>query len=86
MGTARSSATPVRPRCECKRLTVSRPHVRRYRYTLDDLYPMMDALRLRAESYDDWALTVNEALEAKTNRKESTWCGDGLAAGGRDRL
>lgn len=47
---------------------------------------MMDALRLRAESYDDWALTVNEALEAKTNRKESTWCGDGLAAGGRDWL
>nr|5FZB_A Chain A, LYSINE-SPECIFIC DEMETHYLASE 5B [Homo sapiens] len=37
----------------------------RYRYTLDDLYPMMNALKLRAESYNEWALNVNEALEAK---------------------
>lgn len=45
----------------------------RYRYTLDDLYPMMNALKLRAESYNEWALTVNEALEAKINKKKSTW-------------
>uniref|UniRef100_A0A5F9DCF3 Lysine-specific demethylase 5B n=1 Tax=Oryctolagus cuniculus TaxID=9986 RepID=A0A5F9DCF3_RABIT len=43
----------------------------RYRYTLDDLYPMMNALKLRAESYNEWALTVNEALEAKINKKKS---------------
>lgn len=45
----------------------------RYRYTLDDLYPMMNALKLRAESYNEWALTVNEALEAKINKKKSMW-------------
>uniref|UniRef100_A0A8C2RWK1 [histone H3]-trimethyl-L-lysine(4) demethylase n=1 Tax=Capra hircus TaxID=9925 RepID=A0A8C2RWK1_CAPHI len=43
----------------------------RYRYTLDDLYPMMNALKLRAESYNEWALNVNEALEAKINKKKS---------------
>lgn len=46
----------------------------RYRYTLDDLYPMMNALKLRAESYNEWALNVNEALEAKISKKKSTWC------------
>uniref|UniRef100_A0A8C0KU81 Lysine-specific demethylase 5B n=1 Tax=Canis lupus dingo TaxID=286419 RepID=A0A8C0KU81_CANLU len=45
----------------------------RYRYTLDDLYPMMNALKLRAESYNEWALNVNEALEAKINKKKSMW-------------
>lgn len=43
----------------------------RYRYTLDDLHPMMNALKLRAESYNEWALNVNEALEAKINKKKS---------------
>ncbi|XP_059542839.1 lysine-specific demethylase 5B-like [Myotis daubentonii] len=43
----------------------------RYRYTLDDLYPMMNALKLRAESYNEWAVTVNEALQAKTSQKRS---------------
>uniref|UniRef100_A0A6I8PG15 [histone H3]-trimethyl-L-lysine(4) demethylase n=1 Tax=Ornithorhynchus anatinus TaxID=9258 RepID=A0A6I8PG15_ORNAN len=42
-----------------------------YRYTLDDLYPMMNALKLRAESYNEWASNVNEALEAKINNKKS---------------
>ncbi|XP_019401853.1 PREDICTED: lysine-specific demethylase 5B isoform X1 [Crocodylus porosus] len=42
-----------------------------YRYTLDDLYPMMNALKLRAESYNEWASNVNEALEAKMNNKRS---------------
>lgn len=58
-----------------KHLIFSKPTcpVCRYRYTLDDLYPMMNALKLRAESYNEWALTVNEALEAKINKKKSTW-------------
>uniref|UniRef100_A0A674JE46 [histone H3]-trimethyl-L-lysine(4) demethylase n=1 Tax=Terrapene triunguis TaxID=2587831 RepID=A0A674JE46_9SAUR len=42
-----------------------------YRYKLDDLYPMMNALKLRAESYNEWASKVNEALEAKINNKRS---------------
>ncbi|KYO33187.1 lysine-specific demethylase 5B isoform A [Alligator mississippiensis] len=42
-----------------------------YRYTLDDLYPMMNALKSRAESYNEWASNVNEALEAKINNKKS---------------
>ncbi|XP_036210565.1 lysine-specific demethylase 5B isoform X1 [Myotis myotis] len=43
----------------------------RYRYTLDDLCPMMNALKLRAESYNEWAVTVSEALEAKMSKKRS---------------
>ncbi|KAM8795784.1 lysine-specific demethylase 5B [Eudromia elegans] len=42
-----------------------------YRYNLEDLYPMMNALKLRAESYNEWASNVNEALEAKINSKRS---------------
>nr|XP_013817411.1 PREDICTED: lysine-specific demethylase 5B [Apteryx mantelli mantelli] len=42
-----------------------------YRYTLEELYPMMNALKLRAESYNEWASNVNEALEAKINNKRS---------------
>ncbi|KFQ55053.1 Lysine-specific demethylase 5B, partial [Nestor notabilis] len=42
-----------------------------YRYTLEELYPMMTALKMRAESYNEWASNVNEALEAKINNKKS---------------
>ncbi|KAJ7426650.1 hypothetical protein WISP_13833 [Willisornis vidua] len=42
-----------------------------YRYTLEELYPMMDALKMRAESYNEWASNVSEALEAKINNKKS---------------
>uniref|UniRef100_A0A8C0HM45 [histone H3]-trimethyl-L-lysine(4) demethylase n=1 Tax=Buteo japonicus TaxID=224669 RepID=A0A8C0HM45_9AVES len=42
-----------------------------YRYTLEELYPMMSALKMRAESYNEWASNVNEALEAKINNKKS---------------
>uniref|UniRef100_A0A8B9CH41 [histone H3]-trimethyl-L-lysine(4) demethylase n=1 Tax=Anser brachyrhynchus TaxID=132585 RepID=A0A8B9CH41_9AVES len=48
-----------------------------YRYTLEELYPMMNALKMRAESYNEWASNVNEALEAKINNKRSknlTFC------------
>lgn len=60
-----------------------RRHTLRYRYTLDDLYPMVDALRLRAESYNEWALAVSDALEAKLSKKRSAWPRAG--AGGRGR-
>lgn len=36
---------------------------------------MMNALKLRAESYNEWALNVNDALEAKINKKKSRWYG-----------
>lgn len=45
----------------------------RYRYTLEELYPMMNALKMRAESYNEWASNVNEALEAKINNKKSEY-------------
>lgn len=41
-----------------------------YRYTLDDLFPMMTAVRKRAELYDDWASLVMETLEAKLEKKK----------------
>ncbi|KAJ8258050.1 hypothetical protein GJAV_G00192630 [Gymnothorax javanicus] len=42
-----------------------------YRFTLDDLYPMMNAVKQRAESYDLWASKVAEILEAKLDKKRS---------------
>lgn len=41
-----------------------------YRYTLDDLFPMMTAVKKRAELYDDWASLVMETLEAKLEKKK----------------
>ncbi|XP_068125459.1 lysine-specific demethylase 5B [Hyperolius riggenbachi] len=40
-----------------------------YRYTLDDLFPMMNAVKLRAESYDSWASEVVEALKSASNKR-----------------
>lgn len=34
---------------------------------------MMNALKMRAESYNEWASNVNEALEAKINNKKSKY-------------
>uniref|UniRef100_A0AAQ5XM49 [histone H3]-trimethyl-L-lysine(4) demethylase n=1 Tax=Amphiprion ocellaris TaxID=80972 RepID=A0AAQ5XM49_AMPOC len=41
-----------------------------YRYTLDHLFPMMNAVQQRAELYDDWASRVTETLEAKLEKKK----------------
>uniref|UniRef100_A0A665T0X5 [histone H3]-trimethyl-L-lysine(4) demethylase n=1 Tax=Echeneis naucrates TaxID=173247 RepID=A0A665T0X5_ECHNA len=41
-----------------------------YRYTLDDLIPMMTAVKQRAELYDEWASHVIETLEAKLEKKK----------------
>uniref|UniRef100_UPI0037E7073C lysine-specific demethylase 5B-B isoform X2 n=1 Tax=Semicossyphus pulcher TaxID=241346 RepID=UPI0037E7073C len=41
-----------------------------YTYTLDDLFPMMSAVKQRAELYDDWAALVSETLEAKLEKKK----------------
>lgn len=46
----------------------------RYRFTLDDLYPMMHAVKQRADSYDEWASRVTEVLEAKLDKKRSEFC------------
>uniref|UniRef100_A0A8D3DYS6 [histone H3]-trimethyl-L-lysine(4) demethylase n=1 Tax=Scophthalmus maximus TaxID=52904 RepID=A0A8D3DYS6_SCOMX len=40
------------------------------KYTLDELLPMMSAVRWRAELYDDWAARVAETLEAKLEKKK----------------
>uniref|UniRef100_A0A8C9TUJ6 [histone H3]-trimethyl-L-lysine(4) demethylase n=1 Tax=Scleropages formosus TaxID=113540 RepID=A0A8C9TUJ6_SCLFO len=42
-----------------------------YRFTLDELYPMMKAIALRAESYNFWASHVTDILEAKLDKKKS---------------
>ncbi|KAF3697213.1 Lysine-specific demethylase 5B-B [Channa argus] len=41
-----------------------------YRYTLDDLFPMMNAVKQQAELYDEWASSVTEILEAKLEKKK----------------
>ncbi|KAM9343748.1 lysine-specific demethylase 5B-B isoform 2-T2 [Pholidichthys leucotaenia] len=40
-----------------------------YRYTLDNLFPMMNAVKERAKLYDEWASRVSETLEAKLDKK-----------------
>ncbi|KAK7080654.1 Lysine-specific demethylase 5A [Halocaridina rubra] len=44
-------------------------HTLRYRYTLDELPPLLQRLKVRAESFDHWAVKVKEALEAKPDDK-----------------
>uniref|UniRef100_A0A671V5G4 [histone H3]-trimethyl-L-lysine(4) demethylase n=1 Tax=Sparus aurata TaxID=8175 RepID=A0A671V5G4_SPAAU len=41
-----------------------------FRYTLDHLFPMMNAVKERAELYDDWASLVTQTLEAKLEKKK----------------
>uniref|UniRef100_A0A8C5EIR0 [histone H3]-trimethyl-L-lysine(4) demethylase n=1 Tax=Gouania willdenowi TaxID=441366 RepID=A0A8C5EIR0_GOUWI len=41
-----------------------------YRYTLDELFPMMSAVQQRAELYDEWASRVSQTLEAKLEKKK----------------
>uniref|UniRef100_A0A3Q2Z889 [histone H3]-trimethyl-L-lysine(4) demethylase n=1 Tax=Hippocampus comes TaxID=109280 RepID=A0A3Q2Z889_HIPCM len=40
-----------------------------YKFTLDELYPMMAAVKLRAESYKEWLCAVQGILEKKENHK-----------------
>ena len=41
----------------------------RYRYTLDELPAMLHRLKVRAESFDNWAYKVKTALEASQQQK-----------------
>ncbi|KAG7281096.1 hypothetical protein CRUP_027633 [Coryphaenoides rupestris] len=41
-----------------------------YRFTLDELYPLMTAVKHRAELYDDWAFRVTHTLDAKLDKKK----------------
>ncbi|XP_041953947.1 lysine-specific demethylase 5B-B isoform X1 [Alosa sapidissima] len=43
----------------------------RYRFTLDDLYPMLNAVKLRSEVYDEWSAVVTNVLEAKLDKKRT---------------
>uniref|UniRef100_A0A672JMB7 [histone H3]-trimethyl-L-lysine(4) demethylase n=1 Tax=Salarias fasciatus TaxID=181472 RepID=A0A672JMB7_SALFA len=40
-----------------------------YKFTLDELYPMMAAVILRAESYKNWLSNVEDIVENKGNKK-----------------
>ncbi|XP_045603249.1 lysine-specific demethylase 5A isoform X2 [Procambarus clarkii] len=51
--------------CECP----PENHTLRYRYTLDELPPLLQRLKVRAESFDHWAVKVKDALEAKPEDK-----------------
>ncbi|XP_023233588.1 lysine-specific demethylase 5A-like [Centruroides sculpturatus] len=44
-------------------------HCLRYRYTLDELPVMLHRLKVRAESFDNWAIKVKNALEATEGNK-----------------
>ena len=51
--------------CHCP----SAQHCLRYRYTLDELPAMLQRLKVRAESFDNWAYKVKMALEAVQEEK-----------------
>ncbi|XP_057616841.1 lysine-specific demethylase 5D isoform X1 [Chionomys nivalis] len=53
--------------CKCSR---NRQYLR-YRYTLDELPAMLQKLKIRAESFDNWANKVQAALEVEDGRKRS---------------
>uniref|UniRef100_A0A3B4Z210 [histone H3]-trimethyl-L-lysine(4) demethylase n=1 Tax=Stegastes partitus TaxID=144197 RepID=A0A3B4Z210_9TELE len=40
-----------------------------YKFTLDELYPVMASVKLRAESYKDWVSSVQDIVENKGNKK-----------------
>lgn len=40
-----------------------------FRFTMAELYPMMEAVTLRAESYTYWVSHVSDILEAKQDKK-----------------
>uniref|UniRef100_A0A8C7J7V7 [histone H3]-trimethyl-L-lysine(4) demethylase n=1 Tax=Oncorhynchus kisutch TaxID=8019 RepID=A0A8C7J7V7_ONCKI len=42
-----------------------------FRFTMAELYPMMEAVTLRAESYTGWVSHVTNILEAKQDKKSS---------------
>uniref|UniRef100_A0AAQ4RQD7 [histone H3]-trimethyl-L-lysine(4) demethylase n=1 Tax=Gasterosteus aculeatus aculeatus TaxID=481459 RepID=A0AAQ4RQD7_GASAC len=42
-----------------------------YKFTLEELYPMMESVKLRAESYKEWLCSVQDILENKGDKKRS---------------
>ncbi|XP_061583454.1 lysine (K)-specific demethylase 5Ba [Cololabis saira] len=52
--------------CSCpnKHLTLN------YKFTMDQLYPMMASVKLRAESYKDWLQSVQDIVENKGTKKK----------------
>lgn len=48
--------------CKC----VPEKHVLRYRYTLDELHIMLQKLKVKADSFDNWVLQVKNALDSST--------------------
>ncbi|MEQ2157409.1 hypothetical protein GOODEAATRI_001545 [Goodea atripinnis] len=61
-------------------------YILNYRYTMDDLFPMMNAVKQRAELYDEWASRVTETLEAKLEKKKGLPVFRSLLAESESRL
>lgn len=40
-----------------------------YKFTLDELYPMMEAVTLRAESYKDWLCNVRDIVDNRDKKR-----------------
>ena len=51
--------------CTCE----SSKKILRYRYTLDELPAMLQKLKRRVESFDNWAFKVKSALEEENSEK-----------------
>uniref|UniRef100_A0A3Q0S285 [histone H3]-trimethyl-L-lysine(4) demethylase n=1 Tax=Amphilophus citrinellus TaxID=61819 RepID=A0A3Q0S285_AMPCI len=61
-------------------------HFLYYRYTLDDLFLMMNSVKQQAEVYDEWASRVTETLEAKLEKKKGLPVFRGLLAESDSKL
>ncbi|XP_038165144.1 lysine-specific demethylase 5B-B isoform X2 [Cyprinodon tularosa] len=61
-------------------------YVLNYRYTMDDLFPMMNAVKQRAELYDEWAFRVTATLEARLEKKKGLPVFRSLLAESESRL
>ena len=55
--------------CECSPTR----HCLRYRYTLDELPSILQRLKLRVESFDQWVAKVKTALSAPASQKSSEY-------------
>lgn len=41
-----------------------------YKFTLGELYPMMESVKLRAESYKDWLCAVQDVVENNGTKRK----------------
>lgn len=41
-----------------------------YKFTMDELYPLMESVKLRSESYKEWLSSVQDIVENKGTKKK----------------